>query len=101
MTYQMYQYVSFEEFCDTMQLPSETVFEIIEQGIVDPDGDAPENWTFDANMITVTKRACRLHRDFGIDWSGIALAVRLIDELEQVREENKQLRSRLKRFVAD
>ncbi|MFT5692543.1 MAG: chaperone modulatory protein CbpM [Oceanicoccus sp.] len=101
MTYQTYQYVSFEEFCDSIQLPPETIFEIIEQGIVDPDGDTPENWTFDTNMITVTKKACRLHRDFGIDWSGIALAISLIDELEQVREENKQLRSRLKRFVAD
>jgi chaperone modulatory protein CbpM len=101
MTYQTYQYVSFEEFCHTTQLPSETIFEIIEQGIVDPDGDAPENWAFDTNMIILTKKAYRLHTDLGIDWPGIALAIGLIDELERVRAENKQLRSRLQRFIID
>ncbi len=96
-----YQTMTFDELCFTTQLPAEIVFEIIEQGIVDPGGDLPENWAFDANMITLTKKACRLHRDLGIDWSGIALAISLIDELERVREENKQLRRRLKRFIAD
>jgi MerR HTH family regulatory protein len=40
-------------------------------------------------MISLTQKAVRLHRDLDIEWSGIALAIGLIEELEQLRDENK------------
>jgi chaperone modulatory protein CbpM len=46
-------------------------------------------------MLTVTKKACRLHNDLDIDWAGIALAISLLDELEQLRQENRELHRRL------
>lgn len=95
--------LSLKQLCQATELPTEIVFEIVEEGIIDPVGDpvgeSPENWTFDVQMITVAKKAFRLHRDLDIDWSGIALAISLLDELEQLRAENQQLQRRLRRFI--
>jgi len=93
------QYVSLEEICYATQNPSQTIIEIVNQGIVEPEGSGPETWLFNTQMISVTKRACRLHRDLEIDWSGIALAISLIEELDQLRDENQRLRKRLERFL--
>lgn len=95
------RFFSFSELCDVTELSSHIVIEVVEHGIVEPEGADPESWTFDTQMITLTKKACRLHNDLGIDWSGIALAIQLLDEVEQLRHENDNLRSRLNRFVPE
>jgi chaperone modulatory protein CbpM len=92
---------SLEELCQVTDLPTATVIEIVEQGIVEPTGRSPESWVFSTQMIVVTKKALRLHRDLGIDWSGIALALCLIDELAQLREKNQRLQRQLSKFVPD
>lgn len=61
------QTISFKEICYVTELSSQTIIEIVEQGIVSPVGDLPEHWVFNANMVTITKKAYRLHRDLDID----------------------------------
>ena len=100
MTTPKSHYVSFEELCHVTELSSNIIIEIVEHGIVEPDGNNPEDWAFNAQMVVVTKKACRLHRDLGIDWEGIALAIALLEEMEQLRSENQRLSSLLDRFVA-
>ena len=65
------------------------------------EGTDPESWIFNTQMIIVTKKACRLHRDLGVNWEGIALVISLLDEMEQLKNENKLLQSRLSRFILD
>lgn len=93
------KYLSFTEVCLQTGLEEDTVFEIIEQGIVEPVGDSPDEWLFSPAMLILTKKAVRLHRDLGVDWGGIALAIELLDEVERLRAENRYLQSRLSRFV--
>lgn len=88
-----------EEFCKLAEMPGECLIEIVEQGILEPSGQAPEDWLFDAAALAIAKRAARLQRDLQLDWPGIALALSLLDELEQLRAENRMLRRRLERFL--
>ncbi|MFT7219763.1 MAG: chaperone modulatory protein CbpM [Candidatus Azotimanducaceae bacterium] len=94
-------YFSFEDLCDVTELTSHVVIEVVEHGIVEPRGNDPASWVFDVDMITVTKKAVRLHQDLGIDWTGIALAINLLDEVESLRVENEKLKRRLERFVSE
>lgn len=94
-------YFSFEDLCDVTELTSHVVIEVVEHGIVEPRGNDPTSWVFDVEMITVTKKAVRLHQDLGIDWTGIALAINLLDEVESLRVENEKLKRRLERFVSE
>lgn len=90
-----------EEFCQLAGLPAECLIEIVEQGILEPSGDEPDEWLFDAAALVVARRAARLQRDLEIDWPGIALALSLLDELEQLRAENRMLKQRLGRFLQE
>jgi len=36
-----------------------------------------------------------------LEWEGVALALNLLDELEHLRAENRMLRQRLGRFLAE
>ena len=92
-------HLSFIEICLQTGVAAETVIEIIEQGIVEPVGSTPEEWLFSPYMVTVTKKALRLHQDLEVDWAGIALAIKLLEELDQLREQNRCLQRRLSRFV--
>ena len=90
--------ISLNELCEITVLSKDAVIEIVEHGIVEPQGREPESWQFDMHMLVTTRKAIRLYRDLEIDWSGIAFALSLLDELEQLREENKCLVMRLNRF---
>lgn len=88
-----------EEFCQLTELHVERVVEIVELGIVEPVARAPGDWRFDTRAVVRARRALRLHRDLQIDWSGIALALQLLDDVEHLQRENERLRRRLQRFL--
>ena len=92
-------HVSFTEICEQTGVAAGTVIEIIEQGIVDPIGVSPDDWHFSPYMVIITKKAVRMHRDLEINWAGIALAIELLEEIEEIREKNRCLQRRLDRFV--
>jgi chaperone modulatory protein CbpM len=92
-------YLSFSEVCLQTGVAEDTVFEIVEQGIIEPSGATPDEWLFSPTMLIVTKKAVRLHQDLNVDWAGIALAIELLDKVEQLREKNRSLQRRLSRFV--
>lgn len=83
------------EVCQSVHLPLETIVEIVETGIIRPEGKQPVDWEFDIQMLGILQKANRLQRDLEIDWNSVALALSLIEELEAVRAENCQLRQLL------
>ncbi len=92
---------SLQELCHATELPTQAVIDIVEQGIIEPQGSSPDSWVFSVQMLIVVKKAQRLHQDLGVDWSGIALALCLLEELEQLREENRRLQCQLGKFILD
>ncbi|MGJ8688123.1 MAG: chaperone modulator CbpM [Gammaproteobacteria bacterium] len=93
--------ISFNDACHQIGVESEQAYAIVECGIIAPQGDSPEDWIFDLDMISRAKRALRLQRDLHMDWSAVALLVSLLDERDQLRADNYQLRSQLQRFIPD
>lgn len=91
--------LSLSELCLATNLSSELLIEIIEEGIIEPIGNNPDDWQFSVHTITVVQKATRLHQDLDINWPGIALSISLLEELEQVRCENLMLKQRLQRFT--
>ena len=91
--------MSLDEFILTSGVAGDTLLLMIEEGILNPHEDPTGGWRFELQMIFTARRAVRLHRDLEIDWHGIALALELLDELEQLRDENRILRQRLGRFM--
>ena len=99
MTTTVIAYISKDELCQVTGIQIETLIELVEYGIAEPCGDIQEDWVFEVCIADVVKRANRLHRDLDIDWAGVALVLDLLDELKQLKADNKMLKQRLSRFM--
>jgi chaperone modulatory protein CbpM len=87
------------EFCEATELSDVYVIEIVEHGILEPQGDQPKDWVFNDYELTLAKRAAKLRRDLDLEWEGVALALDLLEEVQQLRAENRMLKQRLGRLV--
>lgn len=85
-----------EEFCHDLRVERRVLVELVEVGILTPAEREP--WRFDMEALIIARRALRLQRELELDWPGIAVALNLLDEVEQLRRENHNLRRRLQRF---
>lgn len=93
--------LDMERFCEEANIPATYVIEIVEHGIIEPQGHAPDAWRFEDYELLIAKRAAKLHKDLELEWEGVALALDLIEEVQQLRAENQRLKQRLGRFVGN
>jgi len=93
--------IKLPELCAELDLPREACLELVEHGLVQPEGRQPDDWAFDITMVSVVRRAVRLQRDLDLDWSTVALVVNLLEERDQLRAELEALEQRLNRFLVD
>lgn len=94
-------HITLTELCHHTDTPVETITEFVEHGILVPEGESQEVWVFGLETVQLTQRALRLHRDLGVNWAGVALALDLLSQREQLQLENQSLKQRLRRFLLD
>lgn len=82
--------MSMADLCRVCHLSVEEIHVLVEEGIVEPL-DGRTHWRFRAASVRRVHRAVQLRQDLGVNWAGAALALDLLDELQQ-------LRTRLRRF---
>jgi chaperone modulatory protein CbpM len=92
-------YLTLTEVTRSIRMPEQTVITIVDHGIVEPSGRQPADWRFDPPMVITIRKACRLQHDLELDWPGTALALELIGQLQQLRQDNRRLRRQLDRLT--
>lgn len=90
---------AFEEVCQLFVIEEHVVLDMIEFGILSPEGDDRTTWRFGATAILRLQRARRLRRDLEINLAGIAVALDLLDELDSARQRVKTLETHLAQLV--
>lgn len=83
--------VTLGDLCRICRVSAERVLELVDEGIVEPEGREIAQWRFRAVSIRRARSALRLQRDLGVNTAGAALALDLLEELEGMR-------ARLRRF---
>ena len=88
-------HITMAELCRACAISAEQLLELVEQGVVEPEGTTgfqtgAERWRFSALSISRVHSARRLQRDLGVNVAGAALALELIDEIEQLRRQLRQ-----------
>jgi len=73
--------LTLSDLCRVCRLPAEQVFELVEEGIVEPLGRDVSCWRFRGASVRRIRCAVNLRRDLGVNWAGAALAMELLDEL--------------------
>jgi len=80
------------EICTLCGVDVELIEEMVGEGVLIPEGSSPENWRFDGMAIKRIQVTLRLQNDLRVNLPGAALALDLLDELEELRALLKQIR---------
>jgi chaperone modulatory protein CbpM len=90
-------WIAATEVCRLCLIDMTSMVELVELGVVASRGPSPEEWVVSASSLPRLRVASRLMRDLGVNVTGAALAVEL---LEDRRDLERRLR-RLERLVND
>jgi chaperone modulatory protein CbpM len=86
--------LSADELSRTCAVQVQFIVELVQEGVLTPiAGTDPVSWRFDASGAGRIKVAWRLHRDLGVNLPGAALALDLMDALDQLRAERPRDRA--------
>jgi len=77
--------LSLGDLCRLGRVTREEIMDMVTEGILEPDGDAPQSWRFSGRALIRVKRTLHLQRDLRVNLAGAALALDLLEELEALR----------------
>jgi chaperone modulatory protein CbpM len=84
--------LSLAELCRACGAEHTLVLQLVEHGVIEPRGAAPQDWMFSGPSLQRTRTALRLLRDLELNLPGAALAVDLLDEIARLQRELRALR---------
>jgi chaperone modulatory protein CbpM len=64
---------------------------MVEHGVIDPVGGEPAEWRFVGVSLRRVRITRNLQRDLGVNTPGAALALELLEELEELRARLRRL----------
>ena len=76
---------TLQELSDLCSQSTELILEMIDEGMIVPAGSSPCQWRFGLREIHRVQTAQRLIRDLQVNMAGAALALDLLEELENLR----------------
>ena len=79
--------ITLSDLCRVCGADEGLVEALIEEGVIPVLVLAPAERRFSAAALRRTRIAVRLHRDLGVNLPGVALALDLLEELEQLRRQ--------------
>ncbi|MCG8708628.1 chaperone-modulator protein CbpM [Brenneria sp. 4F2] len=89
------------ELCQSVNISQDELIEVVGLGVIVPLEPEKPSWVFDYHALSCLRRAQRLQAELDIDWSGIAMTLTLLDKIDELKNENNQLRRQLSRFLID
>ena len=88
--------VALEELLAASGLGHEEVIELVQFGVFRCAQHAPV-WTFHVHTVSLARRAARLRDYFGLNVSGMALALTYLERIEALEGRLRELESQLPR----
>lgn len=82
--------LSMTEICHAFNVEAEQIIELVEEGIVEPQGKDHEQWRFSGVSLRRIRIALQLQHDLDVNSAGAALALELLDEIELLRSRLKE-----------
>jgi chaperone modulatory protein CbpM len=84
-------WIGTPEVCRLCRIELAAVVELADLGLVSPRGYEPEQWQFPATALPRLRTVGRLMRDLGVNVSGAALAVELLEEQHYLERRLRRL----------
>jgi len=79
--------LSLAELCQACNAERDLVLQLVEHGVIEAQGSAPQVWVFTGSSLQRTRVALRLLHDLELNLQGAALAVDLLEQIAQLQRE--------------
>lgn len=79
--------LSLDELCEACHVTHDFIHELIEYGAIEPQGISIEVWRFNPEHLRRIQTVKRLQQDLEVNLAGAALAIDLMDQIEQLRSQ--------------
>lgn len=79
------------EICTLCRVEDELIYEMVNEGVLIPEGTSPETWRFNGLAVKRIQVTLRLQNDLRVNLPGAALVLDLLDELDELRALLRQL----------
>ncbi|MFK7938796.1 MAG: chaperone modulator CbpM [Roseovarius sp.] len=76
--------MTMAELCRFCHTDETWIVELVEHGVLNPEGASASEWHFRGINIARAKKARRLNRDLGINTAGVAMVLDLLAEREAI-----------------
>ena len=80
-------HMTIVELAQATQTPEDLIMAWVSEGVLSPAGGSPQDWRFSGNSLKRAKTAARLMHDLELNLPGVALALNLLEELDQLRSQ--------------
>lgn len=76
--------LDFEQLAEACRVESKLLIELIDAGLLEPQGASPAEWQFQSVDVVHVRAARRLTSDLGINVAGAAVILDLLEERESL-----------------
>lgn len=84
-------WVTLRELCRVGRCSADWVVELVEEGILEPEGQDQSAWRFPNYSLTIVHRVRRLQTDLGVNLAGVAVVLNVVEENAQLKRRLAQL----------
>lgn len=86
--------LSLAELTELSRLPGDVLRELVDCGVLVPAGSGVSQWRLSSASLSAVQTASRLRSDFELDTGALALVVRLLDRIQRLEQQMRDLRAR-------
>lgn len=84
------QPLTLVELVSVVGVETTFIYELVEFDVLQPEGNAPEQWLFDLIALQRAKTALRLKRDLEVNAAGIAVILDLLEQIEMLKKSQRK-----------
>jgi len=78
--------LSLFELTHTCDVHADWIVELVNEGILEPEGDDIQHWQFSGISLRRVRACVRLKQDLELNLPGIALTLQLLDEIQALKD---------------
>ena len=83
--------LALQDICERCGLPEATLRAYVEEGVIEVEGGNVARWRFSEVTMVRVMKAHRLERDLGLNPAGAALALDLMEQIDELKSQLKRL----------
>lgn len=83
--------LSLADLCSACEAEADRIMELVHEGVLAPAGSVAGEWRFSGLHLQRARIALRLQNDLDVNLAGAALALELLDELDELRARVQRL----------